>query len=269
MTPNIDFLSTRTSFYRYNSIMYNLSLWIFFNIFCCHHQWNLTYRSSCNPRRTGTDQGRSLVVRLGSGSWIFQIILGKTRIRITPDTSVSQEFSFTRSRQHHENDERHRWKSVGGPTVFMIERSIGWSTQPIPRPEATGGVDTIAGGSSRVARIFPDERLMEETGNGKSAAPCQLALGGLEDPKSVEKRMARRGFSWDPRDDSRGVADRFQRDFWLVHGRSHPYRDEVPTKVTTASLGRASERDVVLRRWSVMRLSERTSEEGVTAEGVA
>lgn len=107
----------------------------------------------------------------------------------------------------------------------------------------------------------------ETTNNGKSAAPCQLALGGLEDPKSVEKRMARRGFSWDPRDDSRGVAGRFQQDLWLVHGRSHPYRVEVPTKATTASLGRASERDVVLRRWSVMRLSERTFEEGVTRGG--
>ncbi|KYM76381.1 hypothetical protein ALC53_13408 [Atta colombica] len=123
-------------------------------------------------------------------------------------------------------------------------------------------------GVARVARTFLDERLMEETDNGKSAAPCQLALGGLEDPKSVEKRMARRGFSWDPRDDSRGVAGRFQRDFWLVHGRSHPYRVGVPTKATTASLGRASERNVVLRRWSVMRLSERMSEEGVTGEGV-
>lgn len=196
------------------------------------------------------------------------MILDETRIRITPDTSVSQEFFFTSSRQHHENDERHWWKSVGGPTVFMIERSIGRGTRPILRPEATGGVDAIAGGSPRVAQIFPDKRLMEETDNGKSAASCQLALGGLEDSKSVEKRMARRGLSWDPRDDSRGVAGRFQRDLWLVHGRSHPYRVEVPTKATTASLGRASERDVVLRR-SVMRLSERTSEEGVTGEGVA
>jgi len=92
----------------------------------------------------------------------------------------------------------------------------------------------------------------------ESAATCQLALGGLEDPKSVEKRMARRGFSRDPRDDSRGVAGRFQRDLWLAHGRSHPYRIGVPTKATTASLGSASERDVVFQRWSVMRLSERT-----------
>lgn len=113
-------------------------------------------------------------------------------------------------------------------------------------------------GVARAARTFPDERLEEvETDNGKSAASCQLALGGLEDPKSVEKRMARRGFSRDPRDDSRGVADRFQRDLWLAHGRSHPYRIGVPTKAATASLERASEKDAVLRRWSVMRLSER------------
>ncbi|KYN01641.1 hypothetical protein ALC62_07613 [Cyphomyrmex costatus] len=143
-------------------------------------------------------------------------------------------------RQHHDNDERRRWKSNPRPPErWMRSRGV-----------------------ARVARTFPDERLMEETDNGKSAAPCQLALGGLEDPKSVEKRMARRGFSWDPRDDSRGVAGRFQRDLWLVHGRSHPYRVEVPTKATTASLGRASERNVVLRRWSVMRLSERSLKRG-------
>jgi len=129
-------------------------------------------------------------------------------------------------------------------------------------------VDAIVGGSPRSAN-FSGRAIDGRNGQRKErAAPCQLALGGLEDPKSVEKRMARRGFSWDPRDDSRGVAGRFQRDFWLVHGRSHPYRVGVPTKATTASLGRASERNVVLRQWSVMRLSERMSEEGVTGEGV-
>lgn len=198
------------------------------------------------------------------------MILDEMRIRITLDTLVSQKkFFFTRSRQHHENGKRRRWKSVGGPTVFMIERSIGIRDRYSDRnPRLPGGWMRSRGGSPRSAN-FSNERLMEETDNGKSAATCQLALGGLEDPKSVEKRMARRGFSWDPRDDSRGVAGRFQRDLWLVHGRSHPYRVEVPTKATTASLGRASERDVVLRRWSVMRLSERTSEEGITGEGVA
>jgi len=203
------------------------------------------------------------------------MILDETRIRITFDTSVSQEFSFTlstRSRQHHENDERHRWKSVGARRADCLhDRTIDrlrYATDtPIRYPRPPEGW-MRSWGVARVARTFLDERLMEETDNGKSAAPCQLALGGLEDPKSVEKRMARRGFSWDPRDDSRGVAGRFQRDFWLVHGRSHPYRVGVPTKATTASLGRASERNVVLRRWSVMRLSERTSEEGVTGEGV-
>jgi len=145
---------------------------------------------------------------------------------------------------------------LAGPNVFMITGSI--KSRPREPAIFSGLSGRERGGQLALARTFPDERPKEETDNGKSAAPCQLALGGLEDPKSVEKRMARRGFSRDPWDDSRGVAGRFQRDFWLVHGRSHPYRIGIPTKATTASLGRASERDAVLRPWSVMRLSERT-----------
>jgi len=69
-----------------------------------------TYRSFCNPRRIeiGRDRRPSSTC-FESRHDSSETILKRTRIPITSDTPTSQESSrITRSRQHHENDGRHR-----------------------------------------------------------------------------------------------------------------------------------------------------------------
>ena len=71
------------------------------------------------------------------------------------------------------------------------------------------------------------------------AVPCQLALGGLEDPKSVEKRMAQRGFL---RDDPRGVAEPLPSRPLVGSRAEQPLSHSDPHQFATASLERASKR---------------------------
>lgn len=83
----------------------------------------------------------------------------------------------------------------------------------------------------------------------KSAAPCQLALGRLEDPKSVEKRMAQRGFPREARDDPRGVAEPLPSRPLVGPRAEQPLSHSDPHQLATASLERASKRLVEREKW--------------------
>lgn len=122
----------------------------------------------------------------------------------------------------------------------------------------------VAGGKldeRRSGRRAGTERRRDERNKKrvKSAAPCQLALGRLEDPKSVEKRMAQRGFPREARDDPRGVAEPLPSRPLVGPRAEQPLSHSDPHQLATASLERASKRlEWNREKWYVYTLVEET-----------
>lgn len=113
------------------------------------------------------------------------------------------------------------------------------------------GVEMVAGGKLDVNRkrnngkgvlARREDATRRNKKRVKSAAPCQLALGRLEDPKSVEKRMAQRGFPREARDDPRGVAEPLPSRPLVGPRAEQPLSHSDPHQLATASLERASKR---------------------------
>lgn len=146
-------INSHVSFCRHKSRNWTI---IIANVLQCWsvNEIRLTYRSSCNPRRTGTDQGRSLVVRLGSGSGILNLPNDSGR---DEDSDHSRHIGITRVFPHQITSTSREWRAtlmeIRRRTDCLHDRAIdrsGYATDTPTRGHRRGGCDR--GGVARAQR---------------------------------------------------------------------------------------------------------------------